>query len=142
VNGVGYTWDNNGNLLNDGLRSYTYDHANRLVQVASGTLTTQFAYDGYLPNHIKRANELLSIGNRVRIVADGQATDFVQRVEERSYFGLDTDLYIAGSSREVQMEVITRTYIWGFLVRRITDACAIDWRQPDDAEIKALLTAP
>ena len=52
VNGVVYTWDNNGNLLNDGLRTYSYDHANRLVlsevegltQVVSGTLTTGFTY--------------------------------------------------------------------------------------------------
>jgi uncharacterized protein RhaS with RHS repeats len=44
VNGVVYTWDNNGNLLNDGLRTYTYDHANRLTQVVSGTLTTGFTY--------------------------------------------------------------------------------------------------
>jgi RHS repeat-associated protein len=80
VNGQAYTWDNNGNLLNDGLRSYTYDHANRLTQVVSGTLTTEFVYDGYLPNHIKRANELLSIGNRVRTVVDGQATDYVMDV--------------------------------------------------------------
>jgi RHS repeat-associated protein len=43
-------------------------------------LTTQFSYDGYVPNHIKRANELLSIGNRVRTVVDGQATDYVMDV--------------------------------------------------------------
>ncbi|HID62601.1 MAG TPA: hypothetical protein EYP49_07690 [Anaerolineae bacterium] len=30
VNGVVYTWDANGNLLSDGVRSY--DHANRLTQ--------------------------------------------------------------------------------------------------------------
>ena len=28
------------------MRSYTYDHANRLTQVVSGTLTTQYAYNG------------------------------------------------------------------------------------------------
>jgi hypothetical protein len=44
VNGQAYTWDNNGNLLNDGVRSYSYDHANRLTQVVSGTLTTGFTY--------------------------------------------------------------------------------------------------
>jgi hypothetical protein len=44
VNGVVYTWDNNGNLLNDGLRTYSYDHANRLTQVVSGTLTAGFIY--------------------------------------------------------------------------------------------------
>lgn len=46
VGGVSYTWDNNGNLTSDGLRSYTYDHANRLTQVTEGSLTTQFAYNG------------------------------------------------------------------------------------------------
>ena len=30
----------------DGVRSYSYDHANRLTQVVSGTLTTQYAHNG------------------------------------------------------------------------------------------------
>jgi YD repeat-containing protein len=46
VNGTAYTWDNNGNLLNDGQRTFSYDTANRLKQVVSGTLTTQYAYLG------------------------------------------------------------------------------------------------
>jgi len=46
VGGVAYTWDDNGNLTSDGVRSYSYDHANRLTQVVSGTLTTQYAYNG------------------------------------------------------------------------------------------------
>ena len=29
VNGVNYTWDNNGNLLNDGTNAYTYDSARK-----------------------------------------------------------------------------------------------------------------
>ncbi len=36
VNGQTYTWDNNGNLLNDGTRGYTYDQANRVTQIISG----------------------------------------------------------------------------------------------------------
>ena len=43
---VAYIWDANGNLTSDGVRSYSYDYANRLTQVVSGTLTTQYAYDG------------------------------------------------------------------------------------------------
>ena len=39
-------WDNNGNMTSFGSRTYTYDHANRLTQVVSGTLTTQFTYNG------------------------------------------------------------------------------------------------
>ena len=63
VNGQAYTWDDNGNLLNDGVRSYSYDHANRLTQVVSGTLTTQFTYNG--------------AGDRVAKTVDGVTTDYV-----------------------------------------------------------------
>jgi RHS repeat-associated protein len=35
-----------GNLLSDGTRTFTYDGGNRLTQVVSGTLTTQFTYNG------------------------------------------------------------------------------------------------
>jgi RHS repeat-associated protein len=63
VNGQAYTWDDNGNLLNDGLRSYSYDHANRLTQVVSGTLTTEFVYNG--------------AGDRVARTVDGVTTGYV-----------------------------------------------------------------
>ena len=44
--GVEYTWDQNGNLLDDGERTYEYDYANRLAQVVTGTFTTTFTYNG------------------------------------------------------------------------------------------------
>jgi RHS repeat-associated protein len=62
VNGVVYTWDNNGNLLNDGVRTYAYDHANRLTSVTSGTVITQFSYDG--------------LGNRIATTVDGVSTRY------------------------------------------------------------------
>jgi hypothetical protein len=34
VNGVNYTFDDNGNLLSDGTNTYVYDYANRLVSVS------------------------------------------------------------------------------------------------------------
>jgi YD repeat-containing protein len=46
VDGTAYTWDDDGNLLSDGARAFTYDTANRLTQVVSGTLTTQYTYSG------------------------------------------------------------------------------------------------
>ncbi len=46
VNGQAYTWDNNGNLLSDGLLTYSYDQANRLKQVTQGANTYTFAYNG------------------------------------------------------------------------------------------------
>ncbi len=46
VNGVNYTWDNNGNLLSDGVNTYTYDAANRLKQLTQGANTHTFSYNG------------------------------------------------------------------------------------------------
>jgi RHS repeat-associated protein len=50
-------------LLSDGLRTYTYDHANRLVQIVSGTLTTGFTYNG--------------AGDRVAKIVDGVTSAYV-----------------------------------------------------------------
>ena len=46
VNGQAYTWDNNGNLLNDGNRTYTYDQANRLTSISGPDLTWSAVYNG------------------------------------------------------------------------------------------------
>lgn len=43
VNGVAYTFDANGNLLNDGVNFYTYDYANRPASVNG---TTTYTYNG------------------------------------------------------------------------------------------------
>jgi RHS repeat-associated protein len=66
VDGVSYTWDYNGNLLDDGVRTYEYDYGNRLVQVVSGTLTTTFTYNGD--------------GHRVAKVENGQTTTYTVAV--------------------------------------------------------------
>jgi hypothetical protein len=50
VGGVTYTplrgaprvWDANGNLLNDGATSYTFDHANRLKTAGNASYTHPF----------------------------------------------------------------------------------------------------
>jgi RHS repeat-associated protein len=46
VNGTAYTWDNNGNLLNDGTNTYAYDAANRLTSVIGGGTTSTYTYNG------------------------------------------------------------------------------------------------
>lgn len=48
VDGIAYTWDNNGNLLSGGgYYTYTYDTANRLVKFNQGAvLTYTLAYNG------------------------------------------------------------------------------------------------
>ncbi|MBI5304208.1 MAG: hypothetical protein HY868_18900 [Chloroflexi bacterium] len=46
ANGQAYTWDANGNLLNDGLPTYAYDQANRLKTATQGANTYTYAYNG------------------------------------------------------------------------------------------------
>ena len=45
VNGIDYTWDANGNLLNDSANNYTYDSANRLKSI-TGVSNATFSYNG------------------------------------------------------------------------------------------------
>jgi RHS repeat-associated protein len=47
VDSVTYTWDDNGNLRNNGVFTFTYDSANRLITVTNGTtLTLGYRYNG------------------------------------------------------------------------------------------------
>jgi RHS repeat-associated protein len=46
VDETSYTWDNNGNLTNDGTRLYSYDRANRLKYVSGGGVLANFGYNG------------------------------------------------------------------------------------------------
>jgi YD repeat-containing protein len=46
VNAVTYTWDNNGNLLNDGVNTYTYDSANRLKTIVNPQSSIVNQYNG------------------------------------------------------------------------------------------------
>jgi RHS repeat-associated protein len=62
VDGVSYAWDDNGNLLDDGLREYAYDHANRLISVEMGADSHEFGYNG--------------LGDRLRQTANGAPTDY------------------------------------------------------------------
>ena len=47
-----YTYDNNGNVTNDGVHSYSYDAENRLVNADNGT-TAQYGYD-HLSRRVKK----------------------------------------------------------------------------------------
>jgi RHS repeat-associated protein len=61
--GVTYTWDANGNLLNDGASTYAYDSANRLVAVSGQGSAYSFAYNG--------------LGDRVSQTVNGVPTNYV-----------------------------------------------------------------
>lgn len=61
---MNYTWDNNGNLLNDGSTLYRYDQANRLISTTVSGVTTLFNYNGD--------------GVRLRQVVAGTPTSYTQ----------------------------------------------------------------
>lgn len=62
VDGISYTWDDNGNLLSDGVFGYSYDSANRLTGVTDGQATTSYAYNG--------------LGDRARQIENGVTTGY------------------------------------------------------------------
>ncbi|MCD4687448.1 MAG: hypothetical protein K8S97_16075 [Anaerolineae bacterium] len=45
VTNIGFAYDDNGNLTNDGTYTYTWDRANRLTQVSDAVTTEQYGYD-------------------------------------------------------------------------------------------------
>jgi len=61
--GIAFTWDDNGNLLNDGIYSYNYDFANRLTGVSGQGSNFSFGYDG--------------LDNRYQQTANGQTTTYL-----------------------------------------------------------------
>jgi len=57
----GFTYDKNGNLLNDGVRTYQYDALNRLIQVskvAGGAVIASYVYDALGRRIQKTINDL------------------------------------------------------------------------------------
>lgn len=43
----GYSYDASGNMTSDGVNTFTYDAAGRMVTAATGGVTTTYAYDGH-----------------------------------------------------------------------------------------------
>jgi RHS repeat-associated protein len=92
VDGVAYTWDANGNLLNDGASTYAYNHANRLVSVMQGADDYEFRYNG--------------LGDRVAQNTPGgeinYALDLEARLTQVLADGANAYLYGAGRIGEEQ----------------------------------------
>lgn len=62
VDGITYTWDNNGNLLSDGVNSYSYNRANRLIAISNQQSTISNRYNG--------------LGDRVQQTVDSVTTNY------------------------------------------------------------------
>jgi YD repeat-containing protein len=58
-----YTYDANGNVTSDGVRSYSWDAENRLISITEGSQVSTFTYDG--------------LGRRVAITESGGTTGYL-----------------------------------------------------------------
>jgi YD repeat-containing protein len=103
VNGQPYTWDNNGNLLNDGVTTYAYDAANRLLATSSLSLTTNYTYNG-LGDRVQQAmNGVPTIyaidiaGGLTQVLADG-ANTYVYGLGRISQQSMTNTAYFLGDA--------------------------------------------
>jgi RHS repeat-associated protein len=98
VNGVTYSWDDNGNLLSDGAKSYGYDQANRLKQVVQGAITTTLAYNG--------------VGDRLSQTANGTTTRYVldPGAGLTQVLADGTSTYLYGNDRLAQYQTAMQYY--------------------------------
>ncbi|MDD5198376.1 MAG: hypothetical protein PHC88_01110 [Terrimicrobiaceae bacterium] len=72
-----YTYDNNGNLLSDGTKSYEWDAENRLTKITVGSNVYEFAYDGFNRRVSEKLNGSTTrtwIWSGLRIVEERNAT--------------------------------------------------------------------
>jgi RHS repeat-associated protein len=91
-----YQYDGNGNLTNDGVRNFTYDDENQLIQVwASNQWFSQFSYDGKMRRRIRQEFTWQSgqwvQTNAVYYVYDGNVV-----IQERNIKNLPTTTYTRG----------------------------------------------
>ncbi len=114
VNGVTYTWDAKGNLLNDGVNTYAYDAANRLTSFTGPTVTTTYRYNG--------------LGDRLQEIVNGQTTTFTMDLNASLPQALSdgTYDYLYGVSRlaQVNRDTLGTEYFLGDAlgsVRQLTD---------------------
>ncbi len=118
VDGQPYTWDNNGNLINDGSANYLYDRANRLISTTLGGATSLFNYNGD--------------GARLKQVVAGVVTTYTQDlvaplpVVLQAKTGVTTTKYLYGLGTRPLAQNST---VWEYLlpdalgsVRQIADA--------------------
>ncbi len=111
VNGVNYAWDNNGNLLNDGVNAYMYNSANQLKTMTGPSVAVSYRYDGLGD----RLQEI--IGEQTTTFAMGYNTDLTQVLND------GTNTYIYGNERIAQVNTNTEYFLGDALgsVRQLTN---------------------
>lgn len=112
VNDVTYNFDDNGNLLSDGVNTYHYDSANRL-NTLTGPVTASYSYNG--------------LGDRLTETMNGQTTNFVMdyNMGLPQVLNDGTNNYIYGNGRIAQTQSGSTEYFLGDAlgsVRQLADA--------------------
>ncbi len=113
MNGQTYQWDDNGNLLNDGTSTYTYDAANRLTSVTQGTSLSSYSYNG--------------LGDRLSQTVDSVTTSYVLDLNAglTQVLADGTNTYLYGNGRIGELQPGGFAYHLGDAlgsVRQLTDA--------------------
>jgi RHS repeat-associated protein len=101
VNGQPYTYDNNGNLLFNGVTTYAYDSANRLISASNSLGSTTYGYSG--------------LGDRLQEITNGQTTTFTVDLAADLTQTLDdgTHAYLYGYGRIAQENITGSEYFLG-----------------------------
>jgi len=86
VGGTGYSYDADGNLLSDGLRSYQYNSENRMIRATAGADVWEYEYD--------------LLGNRSAVIHNGQRTFYL--VDPFAGFGDVVGTYNADGSLQAR----------------------------------------
>ena len=95
---VNYSWDNNGNLLSDGVNTYTYNSANQLTGFNGQGINASFAYDG--------------LGDRLQQTVGGVPTNYAVDINSALPQVLQdgTNSYIYGVGNLAQTNASTTDY--------------------------------
>lgn len=96
-----YNWDENGNLLRDGVNTYTYDPANRLISVNDGHDIYTYTYNG--------------LGDRLQQSVNDQTTNYTLDLNAGLTQVLDdgTNTYLYGVDRIAQVDGANTNYFLG-----------------------------
>jgi RHS repeat-associated protein len=116
VDGVTYTWDENGNLLSDGVNTYTYDHANRLTSVVGPSSSSSYAYNG--------------LGDRLQGTVDGVTTNYSLDLNNwlTQVLADGTTTYLYGTGRIAQYDASGAQYFLADAlgsVRQLVDSMGV-----------------
>lgn len=89
IDGIVYAYDNNGNLIDDGINTYEYDYENRLIKVirkSDNEVLGEYKYDA-----LSRRVEAFSIGIPTKFIYDGSDV-----IEERNNSNEIISTYVYG----------------------------------------------